>query len=692
MLVALLSPPPAGAVPALTPTSAQVRIAVTGLSPTVITRNTTVRMSGLITNTTNQTLTEPILRLQAGRPLRSRAALARADARPPLDSVGICDFHSLGPALAPHQTRPFSTACGAKRLGMSTAGVYPLLVNINAVQADGSTARVGEMHTYLPFFPIRPRAPVRVSWMWPVVDQPRQLLSGDFTDNSLATSFGPTGRLYRVVRSALDAPADVPLLVPIDPNVVVAAATMAAPDHAYRVRRPTSRAAIAAGRTNASAWLGLLRALIARPGVTVLALPYGNPDIVALRRAGLSDEIGRAFARGGAVLASNLGVTDAARIAWPPGGELDAATLYALAPEQFAGIILAPDALRDGAPSPTPVAALRGLNTNTEALITDATLDTLIRPVYTGGFRLNEQRFAAELAAIAASPGSTPHTVLVAPAPRFDPGDRLAAMVRISATVPWAQTEPINSLIDSPPVDAGPLVYARSAGSAELPSSVTEELAAAAHALTDFAGALDNNAVEATLAPAYDTLLSASSASWRTDPAGADAFRSEVSNRIRALTEQVFIVQPAQGTYSLASSGSPLVVTVENTLDSAITVRINITARGTAGFRVHPASSYVIPAHGRPTIKVPASVERSGVFGVSVRLSTPGGTQLGPVVDVQVRSTAYGRVALGITFGALTLLFVLVIRRLYRRLRPRPSVHATSSAPATSGAPGSPPS
>ncbi|MGI8695438.1 MAG: hypothetical protein ACR2JQ_02120, partial [Mycobacteriales bacterium] len=119
------------------------------------------------------------------------------------------------------------------------------------------------------------------------------------------------------------------------------------------------------------------------------------------------------------------------------------------------------------------------------------------------------------------------------------------------------------------------------------------------------------------------------------------------------------------------STKSPLVITIQNSLGTQVTVRVRIAARGTTGFRAQPSASYVIPRRSRPTIRVPSSVQRAGVFQVTVSLTTPAGTDLGQVVDLRVHSTAYGRVAIGITGGALALLFVLVARRLYRRLRGR---------------------
>ncbi|HEY9472665.1 MAG TPA: hypothetical protein VIS06_02310, partial [Mycobacteriales bacterium] len=116
--------------------------------------------------------------------------------------------------------------------------------------------------------------------------------------------------------------------------------------------------------------------------------------------------------------------------------------------------------------------------------------------------------------------------------------------------------------------------------------------------------------------------------------------------------------------------------------------RVQISGRGTPGFRVDDIGEQVIQAHTRRTIQIPARVERSGLFVVDALVTTPSGQPLGvngEPVQLKVRSTAYGLIGLVITGVALALLLLLIIRRLVLRIRRHRSTGRTGpsdSAPA----------
>ena len=89
---------------------------------------------------------------------------------------------------------------------------------------------------------------------------------------------------------------------------------------------------------------------------------------------------------------------------------------------------------------------------------------------------------------------------------------------------------------------------------------------------------------------------------------------------------------------------------------------------------------------------MPTHVRQSGGFAVTARLTTPGGGPLGDAVQMQVKSTAYGPITLGITIGAAVLLGLLFLRRavrfvLQRRRGGRPTTSprwtATAGVPPT---------
>ncbi len=654
-------------------TTSQIKISVSELTPVDIRPKSIITVSGTLTNTTRQKLTKPAVRLQAGPALTSRSELQAADAIAPTSDAATCAFGKPLANLPPGTAISFTTRCSAKTLGLTQLGVYPLLVNVNAIQADGTHARVGQANTFLPYFPTRPRAPTQVSWFWPIVDHPHRLSSGVFHDDQLRRTLAPGGRLGQAVQDALDAPTKLALMVAIDPAVVADAAGMTDP-HGYRVQHG-SRSVRGKGGPVAADWLTRLRTLVHRPNVTVVSLPYADPDLVALTRAGLTAEMSTGYVQGTSILAKNLGVHDTAPIAYPPGGELDDATLYALAGLRLSAAVLSPDALptASAADSTTPdaIAALPAQGANMLGLVTDPALSALVnRPVPKDDHRLAYQRYLAELAMITAEEPNTSRHVLIVPPRRWNPSPIAPDLLAGTTGVPWSTSASAQDLLAAPTAARrGALDYPGAAGHAELPPSLTATIAQAAKQIDGFRSTVNNRDADTLLTPYYEAVLRAGSSAWRYQPERGAAYLDDLTYSVGQLRRQVHLVVPATSTYSLASSSSPLVLTVANTLPVTVGVRVSVTARGTSGFHTDPMNVEPIPPRSRRTIKVPSHVERSGEFTVTAALTTPAGQPLGRPVELRVRSTAYGAVALGITGGALALLLLLVARRLVRRIR-----------------------
>jgi hypothetical protein len=170
---------------------------------------------------------------------------------------------------------------------------------------------------------------------------------------------------------------------------------------------------------------------------------------------------------------------------------------------------------------------------------------------------------------------------------------------------------------------------------------------------------------------------------WRADP---ENFRKaaiglrEVMDRLRG---RVTLLAPADGTYSLASSDAPLVLTVQNDLPFAVEVLLRIQTRGGRGLSVADIGAQSLEPGERTTLQVDTEVRQSGGFAVTAELTTPGGALLGERIQMQVKSTAYGSISLIITFGAAALLGLLFLRRLVLFLLRRRRAAAAPGLPET---------
>ncbi|MCV2491271.1 DUF6049 family protein [Geodermatophilus sp. YIM 151500] len=274
-----------------------VRIDVGRLEPRTLTPESTVTVTGTLTNTGDQAISDLAVRLQRGERLTSRAALAiEADQNP--STTVLATFQDVPGELAPGDSLPFSYSVPASDLQIDRDGVYPVLLNVNAT-TDGLRRRVAELSSYLVQQPVVPDVRTTVAWLWPLVEESSRNAAGEIVDGDLARSVGSGGRLDRALavverlpRSApTEGAAAVPLLpvaLAVDPALVEELVLMAAGPYAVAGVEDDGR-----GTEAARAFLDRLRAAAAvHP---VVALPYGDVDIDALSAAGLTDVVTRSL-------------------------------------------------------------------------------------------------------------------------------------------------------------------------------------------------------------------------------------------------------------------------------------------------------------------------------------------------------------------------------------------------------------
>jgi hypothetical protein len=167
----------------------------------------------------------------------------------------------------------------------------------------------------------------------------------------------------------------------------------------------------------------------------------------------------------------------------------------------------------------------------------------------------------------------------------------------------------------------------------------------------------------------------AQSAGWATSPTAAARAAQQLNDLVSAWQSAVYVAKPANGSYTLASANSPLFVTVVNTLNVPVKVKVTLTtADGVIGFHADDIGTQQVPANGQHAVlRVPVHVQRSGRFTIAVGVTTPSGVALGEPVVLNIRSTALGGVGVIITAVAAAVLFVALLVRLVRRSRPQPT-------------------
>ena len=289
-LPAALAPLPAQAAPAPDDDATRpVEISLGRLEPRTVTPGSTIVVTGTLVNDSPDAFTDLTVRLQRGEAITSRRGLAADVAEPDEGTAAAAPFLPVPGELDPGDSLAFSYTTTAEQLQLPEVGVFPALVNVNGTRDGGTTERIGELATHLVAQPAVPRSRTTVAWLWPVVDRPHRDATGAFTDDELADTVGPDGRLDRAldVLEQLPPPAGpgaVPVTLAVDPALLEELSVMAAGPYAVGDRD-------GGGTADAADFLDRLRDLAAvHP---VVALSYADADADALLSVGQADVLTR---------------------------------------------------------------------------------------------------------------------------------------------------------------------------------------------------------------------------------------------------------------------------------------------------------------------------------------------------------------------------------------------------------------
>lgn len=686
---------PAAAAPGPAPAAgpAWLRLTLDSLRPTTVTGHTTsVTVTGRITNISDRGLHRLTARLQLGDALAEgtdvRAALRPTASYSHSDTV----FRPLTDFLAPGQSRDFTVhepVTGPESLRIGEAGVYPLMINIQGVPDYSTPYRLVVGTMLLPVLAppgghppaAGPAGPLTV--LWPLVGTRPSVVGSAggrevLSDDGLATSLAPGGRLFGLVDSVRQAATGDPALLTtlcfaVDPDLLATVRSMAG---GYRVRTASGTTA-GRGAAAAAAWLAMLKGLTT--GHCVLPLPYADADLVALNRTHGSALLRLALSQSTAV-AGYLGAARLADVVWPADNALDPATITELAGLGMNTVLLDQDSVRPAdrtgpaslagftgaaAPKVVPidhqVAAAMAPRTD-EPTVDDAGVSaqdglgaTIYRTVFAG----------------------TGEPLLVAPPRRWSPSAEQAAAFLAGLTTvlgghyatPAALGDAVGAVPAGRPVRP---VYPRSAVAAE----VTQRVATAAvrtdgqqrdvqRAMTPDRTKPNPVRPSQLITPLRLGVLRGVSTAWRGDEQGALAALAADSREFEDLAAKVSLVQHNLPIL-LGSRDSKLPVTVNNGLPVDVAVRVDLT--GDAGL---PSGSTedVIPAGASLTVFVSTSIARSGRISAYATVRTPGGTQFGQQARLELVSSRYGTIIVIVTALAFALLVLLSGRRIYRRVR-----------------------
>lgn len=438
------------------------------------------------------------------------------------------------------------------------------------------------------------------------------------------------------------------------------------------------------GQQSATVFLQRLRTLI--PRYPTILLPAGDPDVVALTRAGMTEQIATAVQRGTGIAQRVLGPETAdgllTTITYPVGGLIDGKTLGEMSRMGFDGALLSATSVEpsrlagaarvaveadDGTAHAVPsVISQTGGLSNVAALVDqDASAGWALRVNALTGL-LYQQVL-----------DGTGQPAVVLPDRRWAPdSETLNRLDALLATLGQNQVitgVEVTSLLAEPGTSAA-TAYPRSAEASELPQPYLQRIGVARKRDQQIRGELavvpQPNDPAQLLGALDDALNTGGSSAFRTDPAVGDANLTTVESTLTQIRRGVTIAAPG-GSLTLASSSSPLVLTLQSSIPYDVQVSVVVRGGEWVGLTVTDPGPQVVPAGRSLQVRVPAEVSRSGQFQVGATLVGTDGSIWGTPVQLSVRSSAFGTVTVVIMIAAGAVLLVMVIWRIRQRLQAR---------------------
>ena len=658
-----------------------VRVAITGLSPIAPGPNSTIIVTGNLSNTGFDDLDLVSVRLSlSSAPLPDRRSIRQAgEGSEDLTDYALYATETLvSKRLRAGGTERFEVRAKAADLLLPEPGVYALSVEAVGTGPAGYTT-LGTAHTTLPWLPDQ-TSPVRLTWLWPFATWPGQTANGVFLGDLLPRELDSGGRLSNILDAAASA-SDLVTWV-VDPQLLQATSDL---EEGYlveedgQVRPGTQQGAARRWREEfqaATAEAERTRGRAPRPAPSLWDLPYADIDADAVERAKLDGDVIRAVTSAPAVTRENLGRPAEGTFYWAPGGRVSQGTLDVLASSGVQAVIL-----RDNALPPLPAvdytpSGYADLDTRfgtVRALLVDSSLlDALTMPQ---GNRSEiialRQRVLSELAFVSLEGGKeTRHLVAAAGSTRWDPDPLMLRVLLTSLrAAPWTRLIPVDEVLSLPPAPLSRVTtdYDSKSRARELEEAYMARVKQAQEDLSSIRSVVVNPI--GISEPISAALLRTVSSAWRTRPRAGEELLDTVQRTIDARMTQLYIVPRDNVTFSGDRGSVP--VTVANEFDSSVIVGVTLVGTPSARLTADQLDQVEIEPGRRASLEVPVRIIGSEPLRVSIQLVDERGRAFGEPTVLVLQTTAYSRAALWVVVGAAIILALLVIFDIVRRARGR---------------------
>jgi hypothetical protein len=656
--------------------SGQLTLSIDSVSPNYATPNSTVTVSGTVTNGTGS----PISGLQVQLLSSAEFFGDRSD----MDSYAAGNdtllylapegtTFSLPETLHSGRTTHWSASFTAASAGYQAFGVYPLAAQ--AQDAYGNPLAINR--TFLPYWPGNGAAePLSVAWIWPLIDSPQQGLCGaTLATNSLAGSLGTGGRLDTLLTVGSQWAQQDHLTWMVDPALLSDASVMT---HQYAVGGDATCSGRQSEHASSAAadWLSLVRDTTATQDTFVT--PYADADVAALTQAGLDQNTSTAYRIGESVAAKILARPVSASVAWPADGAADASVVTSLARDGGVSTVVlnsgelpSSDGQYDNALNATRTqdGTTMGVLLADSAITSELGSASASSPA--GTQFAAEQDFLAQTAMILAEAPNLQRSLVIAPPRHWDPSAAEAsALLSLTNSAPWLRKTDLSTMATAAShLSASASLPASQGGGTELGSDYTSQIAAVDESAALYKdllyqpGAHVLNAVDAAVA-------ATTSAAWRGDgAAGGWLALRKLSSYLDSNEKKVQIISRKDEKFLLGGASGNAPVSVQNLLPVEVQVRVVATPSIGGQLSVGKFKDLITVAPMKTTtVPVPLYSSAISTTTMQLQLQTEDGSPLTwTSQSVSVQATRYGRALLVLIAAALGVLVLASLARWIRR-------------------------
>jgi len=475
-----------------------------------------------------------------------------------------------------------------------------------------------------------------VSWLWPILEPPHRNIEGVFTDDALATSLLPQGRLGRMLTAADGRN----FTWYIDAELIESIEAMS---KGYTLINGST----GAGQKAAIDWLTRLKSAIV--GHEIYAAPYGDPDIATFLSLKAPSDLAALQVIGANRLAQSLGMDVQSDLAWPSGGTYTSKTLSLLKSAGYTKCVtnrkMIPLAANETATRSSFAEAV-----GVKLFVADEVLSGYLKNLSVE----SSNRFYAQLSMITAERPATPRPQIIVPA-------RAPILSYSQALVADTQL-PINEMTIPSKIKSEPASLAYPKVSLLEPRS-TSSLPNIVALIGQFGAITIPPNLSTTEAQLRSTLIFSSA--WRSAPFTGYLFAQSTLKIAERINKQARVLP---GRYTLTDLQGKVPVTVTN--DSSLPVNLRMQLRPTTLRLRQPASiDLQLPAKSHSQVLVPLTAYSSGEASIEATLLDASDHQVGDVVEIQISISSIPQAAILVTEIAGAALLLAATAQIVRRIR-----------------------